>query len=499
MKRFVRNITSIIGVGLLVLAVMVGLFALNPIMAQEDDEVEPQTPTIIVLGSSPPSVLNDGTGVMNFNWDISDWAVEYHAWYYSFSILKPDTTVLYSQDSLAGDIFPGIIGPLVSVDGMTGGPAVHILQPESPSAHTWTVPAGTPAGGYTARIEFWTHEWYDEYATYEASMDVSFGVLQAVGELVVFKYNDLNGNGDWDGGEPGVQDFTFDITGPENYLDQVTDANGLITLSDIPIGDYTVTEESPLPAGWVKTEPADAADYTQQATVTSGGSVQVDFGNQQVGNLEIIKEDEFETRLVGWHFEVTGPENMSGDTGAGGILLFEDIPVGNYTVEETMEPGWTNVEPPTGPPYTMPAAVPFNDTVTVTFVNEETIGDLEIIKKDDTGTGLAGWHFDVTGPVNLSGNTNGSGVLLFQGIPVGDYTVTETMKPGWTNIEPPTGPPYEKDAEVLLDTKTTVEFINQRPPSVPTLGQWGMIIMGILFAALVIWLPIRRRRLAANR
>jgi len=490
MRKYVRKVASTIGVGLLVLAVMGGIFALSPVLA---DEPGPESPGgQWEAGVIPPgTAYNDGTGVLQFYWRCWNWTGTGN--YYTFAIHQfGNPTPMYIQSSALGDTFPGITVPLQSIDGWAAG--TDIYNPEgSGNTHDWAVPAGFSAGAYSA----WVHVYVKEKTGPEASNMISFDILQATGDLVVFKYNDLNGNGDWDSGEPGVQGFVFDITGPANYLDQVTDVNGLITLSGIPIGNYTVTEETPLPAGWKKTEPA--ATYSQPAAVTTGGSVQVDFGNQQVGDLEIIKQDDLGAGLSGWYFEVTGPPNMSGYTGAGGVLLFEDIPVGSYTVTETMKAGWTNIDPTTGPPYTKPATVPFNAKTTVTFVNEETIGDLEIIKKDDLGVGLSGWHFEVTGPVNRSGNTGTGGVLLFEDIPVGSYTVTETMKPGWTNIEPPTGPPYQKGAEVLLNTKTTVEFVNQRPPSVPTLGQWGMIIMGVLFAALVIWLPIWRRRLTANR
>jgi hypothetical protein len=494
MRKYMRKVASTIGVGLLVLAVMGGLFALSPITAEA---VEPESPGgEWEAGVIPPGeAYNDGTDVLEFYWHCWGWTGTGD--YYTFSIHESgdlETPIYIQRSDVSGQVFEGITEPLQDIYGWATG--TDIYNPEETNGggqtHDWTVPDTMLPGDYWGVVSIYVQEQIEP----EAQNIISFDILQATGELVVFKYNDLNGSGDWESGELGVEGFVFDITGPEDYLDQVTSIDGLITLSDIPIGTYIITEE-PLPDGWEKTEPT--AGYSQQAEVTTGGSVQVDFGNQQVGDLEIIKEDDTGAGLSGWSFDVTGPVNRSGDTGGGGVLLFEDIPVGDYTVEETMEPGWTNVVPDTGPPYTMDATVSFNAKTTVTFVNEETIGDLEIIKKDELGAGLSGWHFEVTGPVNRSGDTGAGGVLLFEDIPVGSYTVTETMKGGWTSIDPGGSDPYEKGAEVLLNTKTTVEFQNQRPPSVPTLGQWGMIIMGVLFAALVIGLPIWRRRLAANR
>jgi hypothetical protein len=158
---------------------------------------------------------------------------------------------------------------------------------------------------------------------------------------------------------------------------------------------------------------------------------------------------------------------MSGATGPSGNLTFEDIPIGQYTVTETLMGGWINTDPGGSAPYQKQAEVPFEDTATVTFVNVQDIGGLEIFKFNDLDgdgvydpgdgeTGLDGWHFEVTGPMNMNGDTSGGGYLVFNSIPTGDYDITETLQSGWTNTTPTT----QNNVTVNLNSTTSVEFGN---------------------------------------
>ena len=98
--------------------------------------------------------------------------------------------------------------------------------------------------------------------------------------LVIDKYNDLDGDGSWDVGEPYLPGWHFDVTGPQNFLDQVTDVNGQIILNSIATGDYTITETSLL-GGWVHTDP-DSPPYQKVVTVNTDQITEVKFGNQVV-------------------------------------------------------------------------------------------------------------------------------------------------------------------------------------------------------------------------
>jgi hypothetical protein len=96
-----------------------------------------------------------------------------------------------------------------------------------------------------------------------------------VDALVIFKYNDLNGNGVWDSGEPGLANRQVHITGPGYDQTWLTDGFGLITLIDLAPGDYTSTET--VTPGWTVT----TANPQTATVVPGGGLVTLDFGDRK--------------------------------------------------------------------------------------------------------------------------------------------------------------------------------------------------------------------------
>ena len=82
---------------------------------------------------------------------------------------------------------------------------------------------------------------------------------------------------------------TFEITGPNNYSEtKTTNANGTITISNLPLGNYTVTETG---------APTDYRLNLQEnksttVNVTSGGTATAAFKNKQYGDLTVIKKDQ---------------------------------------------------------------------------------------------------------------------------------------------------------------------------------------------------------------
>src|SRR5205809_450640 len=94
-----------------------------------------------------------------------------------------------------------------------------------------------------------------------------------------YVFNDLNGNGIRDTGEPGLQGFTvFLDTNNNGLLDAgepstVTDANGNFSFTNLATGTYRVREVTP--AGFMRTT-ANPVDITVSSGTTVSG---VNFGN----------------------------------------------------------------------------------------------------------------------------------------------------------------------------------------------------------------------------
>ena len=109
------------------------------------------------------------------------------------------------------------------------------------------------------------------------TMDISL-----TGEIIITKT-------DTDNTLTKLSGATFEITGPNNYSEtKTTNANGTITISNLPLGNYTVTETG---------APADYRLNLQEnksttVNVTGGGTATAAFKNKQYGDLTVIKKDQ---------------------------------------------------------------------------------------------------------------------------------------------------------------------------------------------------------------
>jgi|GEM_PF-5041287 len=93
--------------------------------------------------------------------------------------------------------------------------------------------------------------------------------------ILVTKFNDVNGNGIQDGGEAGLPGWQINATGPAN-LNGTTDANGQVLFTCVPLGTYQVTEVNQ--PGWIQTYPIGGVQILH---VTCGQDYAASFGNRQ--------------------------------------------------------------------------------------------------------------------------------------------------------------------------------------------------------------------------
>jgi len=92
------------------------------------------------------------------------------------------------------------------------------------------------------------------------------------------KYNDLNGNGKRDPGEPGVKDWTINLEQPAGtkVKTATTGADGSYIFEDLAFGDWVVSED--LQSGWSVKEPA-SGSYTVTLSATNPVATGKNFGN----------------------------------------------------------------------------------------------------------------------------------------------------------------------------------------------------------------------------
>lgn len=95
-------------------------------------------------------------------------------------------------------------------------------------------------------------------------------------EICVTKFDDLNGNGAQDSGEPLLPGWTFQVKGPAgNTLAAITTGGSTPACTAAPdSGTYTISEM--LQPGWTLTTP-----NPQMAAVSAGRSVNLSFGNKK--------------------------------------------------------------------------------------------------------------------------------------------------------------------------------------------------------------------------
>ncbi len=160
-------------------------------------------------------------------------------------------------------------------------------------------------------------------------------------------FNDLNFNGIWDAGEPGIPGVTITLsTGGTT----VTDGNGYYCFPELPPGTYTVTETN-LP-DWSSTTP-DVVDVT----LGLDEDAIVNFGDAQTGKItgtvwnDIDRDGIWDANENGiWSVTVTvydtfGTLVATTTTDYDGYYMFENLAPGDYTVVETNLPGWISSTP----------------------------------------------------------------------------------------------------------------------------------------------------------
>jgi hypothetical protein len=226
---------------------------------------------------------------------------------------------------------------------------------------------------------------------------VEFGnQRECFGCLKICKYEDKDGDGQKDYGEPYLSGWVFNVTGPEGYSELVTTGGSggtcgscdyCKTICDLALGQYNITEVTLLPAGWMNTDPGGDPPYVKTVTVECDRTSTVKFGNQGPcsGCLKIYKYNDknrdgtydpgrpyYESYLSGWVFTVTDSAGNivgSGTTNWGGYVTICGLAPGVYTVTETPKDGWTNTDPGGGI-LTKTVEVRCGTTTTVKFGNK---------------------------------------------------------------------------------------------------------------------------------
>jgi hypothetical protein len=219
------------------------------------------------------------------------------------------------------------------------------------------------------------------------------------------KYNDINGNGVRDTGEPGLLGWIIydDLNNSGTFLPgdpfAVSNAQGAYSLTGVGPGTHHIREF--LFPGWIQGSPA--AGYT--ITTASGQNISArDFGDRLVNPASIAGvvfhdlngdgvQEAGEPGLGGWTITTdangngTGPESTVTDSQ--GHFTLAGLMPGTYTVRETLQTGWQGSAPASGF-FTVTVSAGQNVTGPA-FGNYHPVTVSGHVVNDVTGAPLAGW------------------------------------------------------------------------------------------------------------
>ena len=194
------------------------------------------------------------------------------------------------------------------------------------------------------------------------------------------------------------------------------------------------------------------------------GFYHLDFNDVQTeGFIEINKKDPSGNALAGATFKAThqgtNTSYVIGPTNASGYAISGPLPMGKYTVVESVFPTGYQASGTASWEVELTDSTP-NMTITIDAENKLITGVAKIVKATTNGGSKAGWHFTVK---DSGGNkvgdyvTDSSGVIALDLVP-GTYSVTETdgAYKYWVNDPTPT-----KTVTVKANETATVTFTNQ--------------------------------------
>jgi uncharacterized repeat protein (TIGR02059 family)/LPXTG-motif cell wall-anchored protein len=357
-----------------------------------------------------------------------------------------------------------------------------------------------------------------------SDMTLDFGFVSprvSVGNLV---WADTDRDGIKDAGEPGIPGVTLSITKADGSAvtnvfgvavkTTTTDANGIYTFVDLPVGSFKVSVTDP--DGYVATtalvgsDPAvDSAtgDATSaNLTVNGASDMTLDFGfvspRVSVGNYVWRDTDRDgvqevgEPGIAGVTLTITKADgspvtNVFGNavttttTDANGAYVFDDLPAGSYKVTVADPAGLMPTVPNMGD-TTTDSSTGFATSAVLSFEGDSdftlrfgfvdpkvSVGNLvwEDANRDgrqnNGETGIAGVTLSITkangdpvtdvfGAAVTTTTTDANGLYLFDNLPVGAYKVTVTDPVGYSVTTPLVGSDRSVDSSTGNATSTNL-------------------------------------------
>lgn len=239
----------------------------------------------------------------------------------------------------------------------------------------------------------------------------------------------------------------------------ITDENGIATFS-LGYGKYFYHEIA-APEEYIIDDTLYPFEITEE-----GVSVYAKMTNYlKEGSIKVTKTTTGNLNIKDIRFVVKGISDTNSDierelfTDENGEALFENLPIGKYTVTEDGS--------------TVPAAylvaneqtvtVEYNTTAEVKVTNEEKTGSIKVQKRTEGQKNVEGITFYLKGTsdsgreINIPATTDKDGIAVFENVPVGTYMVIEdeeTVPYGYLVAD-------EKEVNVIYAETVDAEILNE--------------------------------------
>lgn len=228
----------------------------------------------------------------------------------------------------------------------------------------------------------------------------------------------------------GIKFFATGIsdTNKDLKFEAVTDENGIALFNKLVIGKYVITEDgSTVPAAYL------VADE-QEVTVEYNETAEVAFENiEKTGSIKVQKRTEGQKNVEGITFYLKGTSdtgreiNIPATTNKDGIAVFENVPIGTYSIiedEGTVPYGYLVADE-------KEVTVIYAETVDTEILNNEQTGSIKVHKRTEGDLNISGITFYLKGTsdsgreINVPATTDKDGVAVFENVPVGTYKIIE--------------------------------------------------------------------------
>ena len=228
----------------------------------------------------------------------------------------------------------------------------------------------------------------------------------------------------------GIKFFATGIsdTNKDLKFEATTNENGVAMFDKLVIGKYVITEDgSTVPAAYLTAD-------EQEVTVEYNETAEVSFENEEkTGSIKVQKRTEGQKNVEGITFYLKGTSdsgreiNIPATTNKDGIAVFENVPIGTYSIiedEETVPYGYLVADE-------KEVTVIYSETVDAEIINNEQTGTIKVHKRTEGDLNISGITFYLKGTsdtgreINIPATTDKDGVAVFENVPVGTYKIIE--------------------------------------------------------------------------